>query len=121
MRTRYFLAAVLLTFPIWILEACAMWSVCRAIGVALDLTAMLSLLGGASLSTLVPTAPGYVGSYQMAFVVILGQFGVGATSAIVGATAVQVYLIGTYTVVGLAILAVTSIASAVTTARRRAL
>ena len=111
-RTRHFLVAVLLTLPIWIVEARAMWSVCRAIGVTLDLTAMLSLLGGASLSTLVPTAPGYVGSYQMAFVIILGQFGVGATSAIVGAMAVHVYLIGTYTLVGLAILAVSSIASA---------
>ena len=117
-RTRHFLVAVLLTFPIWILEACAMWSVCCAIGVTLDLTAMLSLLGGASLSTLVPTAPGYVGSYQIAFVVILGQFGVGPTLAIVGATAVQVYLIGTLTLVGLAILAVDSVASAVKAARR---
>lgn len=110
-RTRYFLFAILLTLPIWVVEARAMWSVCRAVGIHLDLTAMLALLGGASLSTLVPTAPGYVGSYQMAFVVILGQFGIGATAAIVGATAVQLYLIGTYTLVGLAILAVSSIAA----------
>lgn len=118
-RTRYFLLAVLWTLPIWLVEACAMWSVCRAVGADLDLTGMLSLLGGASLSTLVPTAPGYVGSYQMAFVVILGQFGIDATSAIVASTAVQIYLIGTLTLVGLAILAISSLMSAIESARRR--
>ncbi|MCF8532082.1 MAG: flippase-like domain-containing protein [Reyranella sp.] len=108
-RTRHFLFAVLLTLPIWVVEARAMWSVCRAVGVNLDLAGMLSLLGGASLSTLVPTAPGYVGSYQAAFVVILGQFGVTATSALVAATAVQVYLIGSFTLLGLAIMAIAAL------------
>ncbi len=61
------------------------------------------------LSTLVPTAPGYVGSYQAAFVVILGQFGVTATSALVAATAVQVYLIGSFTLLGLAIMAIAAL------------
>jgi uncharacterized protein (TIRG00374 family) len=110
-RTRHFLFAVLLTLPIWAVEARAMWSVCRAVAVDLDLSGILSLLGGASLSTLVPTAPGYVGSYQMAFVIILGQFGVGATSAIVAATGVQIYLIGSFTLVGLAIMAIASLVS----------
>lgn len=117
-RTRHFLVAVLMTLPIWVVEARAMWSVCRAVGVDLGLSGMLSLLGGASLSTLVPTAPGYVGSYQMAFVVILGQYGISPTSAIVAGTAIQVYLIGTYTVVGLAVMAIASLASTIRPARR---
>lgn len=117
-HTRHFPAAVLLTLPIWLVEACAMWSVCRAVGVDLDLAGMLSLLGGASLSTLVPTAPGYVGSYQMAFVVILGQFGADATPAIVAATAVQIYLIGSFTLVGLATMAIASLFSVLKSAKR---
>jgi glycosyltransferase 2 family protein len=117
-RTRHFLFAVLLTLPIWLVEGRAMWSVCRAVGVDLDLAGALSLLGGASLSTLVPTAPGYVGSYQMAFVVILGQFDVGATSAVVAATAVQIYLIGSFTVIGLATMAVAPLISTFTAAKR---
>lgn len=117
-QTRHFPAAILLTLPIWLVEACAMWSVCRAVGVDLGLAGMLSLLGGASLSTLVPTAPGYVGSYQMAFVVILGQFGAGATPAIVAATAVQVYLIGSFTLVGLAILVIAALVSLLRSAGR---
>ena len=117
-RTRHFPFAILLTLPIWLVEACAMWTVCHAVGVDLELTGMLSLLGGASLSTLVPTAPGYIGSYQMAFVVILGQFGVGATSAIVAATAMQIYLIGSFTLVGLAVLAIASLVSTIRSAKR---
>lgn len=116
-RTRHFLVAAVLTLPIWALEARALWEVCRSIGINLNLSGILALMGGACLSTLVPTAPGYVGSYQMAFVVILGQFGAGATAAVVAATAVQVYLIGTYTLVGLAILGITTVASAASTRR----
>jgi hypothetical protein len=86
-----------------------MWEVCRSIDITLGLAGILALMGGACLSTLMPTAPGYVGSYQIAFVIVLGQFGIHSTSAVVAATAMQVYLIGTYTLVGLAILAVTSL------------
>jgi len=111
-RTRNFFVALLFTVPIWALELGAMWHVCQAMGVSPGWAGMLTLMGGASLSTLMPTAPGYVGSYQIAFVIILGQFGVTSTSAIVASTAIQIYLIGTYTLAGLAILAVTSALSA---------
>lgn len=111
-RTRHFFFALLFTVPIWALELGAMWHVCQAVGVSPGLAGMLTLMGGASLSTLMPTAPGYVGSYQIAFVIILGQFGVTSTSAIVASTAIQIYLIGTYTLAGLAILALTSALSA---------
>lgn len=117
-RTRHFFYAVLFTLPIWTLEARAMWEVCQAVGISLGLAGILVLMGGASLSTLMPTAPGYVGSYQIAFVVVLGQFGVNATEAVVAATAIQVYLIGTYTLVGLAILALTTAMAAMPGGRR---
>ncbi|CAN0323114.1 unnamed protein product, partial [Phaeothamnion confervicola] len=100
-RTPRFLLIVLGTLPIWAVEICSIWSICGAVGLELNLAGMLSLMGGASLSTLLPTAPGYVGSYQFAFVLILGQFGVGATTAIVAATTVQIYVIGGYTLIGL--------------------
>ncbi len=100
------------TLPIWAVEICSVWSICGAVGVKLSLAGMLSLMGGASLSTLLPTAPGYVGSYQFAFVLILGQFGIGATAAIVAATTVQIYLIGGYTLIGLATWAIASLLAA---------
>ena len=112
LRTRNFVVSVLLTLPIWTIEALAMWEVCQSIDISLGIAGIMSLMGGACLSTLMPTAPGYLGSYQMAFVIVLGQFGVGTTSAVVAATAVQVYLIGTYTLVGLAIISITALSAA---------
>lgn len=111
-RTPRFALIVLGTLPIWTVEISAVWWICEAVGVVLSPAGMLSLMGGASLSTLLPTAPGYVGSYQFAFVLILGQFGVGATSAIVAATTVQIYLIGGYTLIGLATWAISSLLGA---------
>ena len=111
-RTPRFALIVLGTLPIWAVEICSIWSICGAVGVDLKLAGMLALMGGASLSTLLPTAPGYVGSYQFAFVLILGQFGIGATAAIVAATTVQIYLIGGYTLIGLATWAISSLPAA---------
>lgn len=111
-RTRHFLIAVLATVPIWTLETGALLSICRAVGIDLGAAGTLSLVGGASLSTLFPTAPGYVGSYQFAYLLILGQFGIKATSAVAAATVVQVYLIGGFTLIGLATWAISSLVPA---------
>jgi uncharacterized protein (TIRG00374 family) len=100
-RTRRFLAAIALSIPIWFAEILSMYSICRAVDLALPPTALMVLLGAASLSTLFPTAPGFVGSYQFAFVIVLGNFGVSDTLAVVAATGVQVYLMAFYAVVGM--------------------
>jgi uncharacterized protein (TIRG00374 family) len=104
LRTRRFAAAAALTIPIWLVEMWAVWSICRAVHVDLGLTALLCLMGGASLSTLLPTAPGFIGSYQYAYVLILAGFGVDATSAVIAATTAQLFLIASYTVIGFLIL-----------------
>jgi uncharacterized protein (TIRG00374 family) len=102
-RTRYFAVALWLTVPIWVLEALSVYSVCRAVGLSLGPVPLMVLLGGASLSTLFPTAPGFIGSYQFAFVVILGSFGISDTLAVVAATSVQLFLMGLYAIVGLVV------------------
>ena len=100
LRTRRFVAAAAITIPIWTIETYAVWSICRAVHVDLGLTGMLCLMSGASLSTLLPTAPGFVGSYQYAYVLVLAEFGIGATSAVVAATTAQLFLIVSYTLIG---------------------
>lgn len=105
LRTGRFAAAAASTVPIWIIETTGVWSICRAAGVDLSPFRMMYLMGMASLSTLVPTAPGYAGSYQLAYVVVLAEFGIGASAAIAAATAVQIYLIGGFAVLGLLTLA----------------
>ena len=58
------------------------------------------LLGLASLSTLVPTAPGYLGTYQLVFGHVFQLFGYSQTIGIIAATAVQVFCFGTVTILG---------------------
>jgi uncharacterized protein (TIRG00374 family) len=95
--------ALILTFPIWALEAAAMFAICRAVGLRLLPDQLMVLLGGASLSTLFPSAPGFLGSYQFGYLAVLRNFSVPDTLSLVSATAVQIYLMGTYAVVGLAL------------------
>ncbi len=100
-RTRRFVQATVLTIPVWIVEAASVFSICRAVGLSLTPAALMLLIGAASLSTLFPTAPGFAGSYQFAFVVVLRNFAVPDTLALVAATGVQVYLMGFYAILGL--------------------
>jgi uncharacterized protein (TIRG00374 family) len=109
LRTRRFAAAAATTVPIWAIETLAVWSLCRSAGVDLAPASMMCLMGVAALSTLVPTAPAYAGSYQFAYVVVLAQFGIGATAAVAAASVVQIYLMGGFTVLGLLTLATSTV------------
>jgi glycosyltransferase 2 family protein len=100
-QTRQFAIVLALTIPVWVLEASSVFSICRAISLTLTPVPLMVLLGGASLSTLFPTAPGFVGSYQFAFVLVLSNFDVPETLALVAATSVQLYLMGFYSIWGL--------------------
>jgi uncharacterized membrane protein YbhN (UPF0104 family) len=58
------------------------------------------LLGLASLSTLVPTAPGYIGTYQLVFGHVFGIFGYSEAIGFIAAIAVQIFCFGTVTILG---------------------
>jgi glycosyltransferase 2 family protein len=99
--TTRFILVIAITVPIWCLEAASMWSICRSVGLEPTVISLLTLLGAASLSTLFPTAPGFVGSYQVAFVLVLRMFQVSDTLSLVAATAVQLFIMGIYCLLGL--------------------
>lgn len=101
-----FVVAALLTLPIWTIEATALWAICRSVQVELGVIDTAFLMGGAALSTLLPTAPGFLGSYQYAFVLLLAGLGVGATTAVIAATMAQIFLIGLYVLVGFLVLGI---------------
>ncbi|MBV8408916.1 MAG: flippase-like domain-containing protein [Alphaproteobacteria bacterium] len=111
LQSRRFLAALAMTLPIWAIETAAIWSICRAAQVELGFAALLCLMGGISLSTVLPTAPGFVGSYQYAWVLIFGQLGLDAATALVAATTSQIFLIGTYAIAGLLLFALSLLAA----------
>ena len=58
------------------------------------------LLGLASLSTLVPTAPGHVGTFQLVFAHVFQMFGHQQATGFIAATAVQIFCFGTVTIIG---------------------
>jgi glycosyltransferase 2 family protein len=98
------LAVGMLTVMIWIGEACALGLVFRATGILLTGGQTASLMGSASLSTLIPTAPAYLGSYQYVFVVAMRAFARPESAGIVAATVIQAVFYGSVTLSGLSLL-----------------
>jgi uncharacterized membrane protein YbhN (UPF0104 family) len=73
------LLVLVLTAIVYANEAGALWAVCRALELNLGLPELLVLVGVSALSTLVPSAPGFVGTFQMAFVLTFASRAVLAT------------------------------------------
>ena len=90
-----------LSLIVWLLEGIAQWSVLKAIGLSLNWQQMLSVIGLVNLSTLIPSAPGFVGTYQYAYAVAVGLFGYQSAQGVAAATAAQVFLLGSLTLVGI--------------------
>jgi hypothetical protein len=78
-----------------------LWSVLKAVDISLGWQEMLSVVGVASLSTLIPSAPGFVGTYQYAYAFTVSLFGYEPARGVAAATAVQIFLLGSVTLVGL--------------------
>jgi uncharacterized membrane protein YbhN (UPF0104 family) len=84
----------LLSALVWLMEMTALVAVLRCVAVTLDPPQLMILTGVTALSTLVPTAPGYVGTYQYVFSLTMTAFGLAALVGVVAATIVQVALYG---------------------------
>ncbi len=93
--------AVNLSLIVWLLEGIMLWSVLKAVDISLGWQEMMSVVGVASLSTLIPSAPGFVGTYQYAFAFTVSLFGYEPARGVAAATAVQIFLLGSVTLVGL--------------------
>ena len=95
--------AVRLSLIVWLLEGMAHWAVLRAIGVFLNWQQMLSVVGVVNLCTLIPSAPGFVGTYQYAYAFTVSLFDYKPAQGVAAATVAQVFLLGSVTLVGLGI------------------
>jgi uncharacterized protein (TIRG00374 family) len=91
---------VFCSIGLWALEALALGVLVRSLGVSLSPPENLMLLGLAALSTVVPTAPGYLGTYQLVYGHVFQMFGYSQTIGIIAATTVQVFCFGTVTILG---------------------
>jgi uncharacterized membrane protein YbhN (UPF0104 family) len=74
-------------------DALSLWFLVKAVGLTLGFTDTLVLLGAASLSTLVPTGPAFLGTLQLAYALAV-EFAGGARSlGIAAATLAQLCLL----------------------------
>lgn len=97
--------AVLFSAAVWGAEALTLEGVFRAFALDLPLHEILLVMGASSLSTLMPTAPGYLGSFQLVFALTLGALGHAGALGVAAASIIQVLCFGSVSVVGLALLA----------------
>jgi hypothetical protein len=100
-----FVIAVGATIVIAALETAALCAVLLALDVPVTPGLALLIVGAASLSAFLPSAPGFVGTYQYAFMLAVMQFGIDGALGVAAATLVQVVLFGPVAVGALAILA----------------
>lgn len=103
-RGRRFLAAGALTVPIYLAEILAVAAVLAALGIEVDWATLWALVGISSLSTLIPTAPAYVGSMQLAYIIALQTVGVASSSAIAAAAVFQAILLAPVSLVGIVLM-----------------
>jgi glycosyltransferase 2 family protein len=96
--------AILLTVPVWAADSSSVWFVLNAVHVSLQLQPLMMTVGIVSLSTLLPTAPGFIGTYQLAFVIAVTSFGFSKVQGFAAATTSQVFILGTHCVIGIALM-----------------
>lgn len=110
LNRRSMLVTIAFSLAIWTFEALALWCMFHAAAVKLSASQTLLVMGAASLSTLVPTAPGYIGTYQLVFVLAMGALGYSDMAGIVASTSIQVVLFGSVTLIGISLLVARSLA-----------
>lgn len=81
----------LCSFATWIVEASVYWFVLQAFDFSVTFWVLMLLIGVANLTTILPSTPGYVGTFHGVVVIILTAFDVAGEQA--GAYAITVHLV----------------------------
>jgi uncharacterized protein (TIRG00374 family) len=89
-RMRTMSAAVVLTVVAWSCTVIAFTAAAQAVGVQPTLAQAALLASGTNLSTAIPSAPGYVGTFELAAVTIAASIGIARESALAIAVLVHV-------------------------------
>lgn len=99
-----YLEAGAYTVLIWAIEAAAIALVLKSFQVSVTPGGFVLVYALAALATILPSGPGYIGSYQYAFVLSLGAAAVSQETALAVSVAAQIAFFGSVTVIGLALL-----------------
>lgn len=104
-RGKQMIEASGLSIAIWALELATLWLVVDALGVSLSVGVALVLLGAVNLSTLIPTAPGFAGSYQASYVFIFIAMGLDPNVGVAASIVFIGYIVGPFVLLGLLVAA----------------
>jgi len=95
---------ILCSIGIVILEVIMLTCVARAFAAALSIPQVVVMLVLGSLSTLIPTAPGFLGTLQFVFAQVFAWFGYPESMGVVVSTTMQVFCFGGVTILGVLVL-----------------
>jgi glycosyltransferase 2 family protein len=93
LRTWRTLEVIWFTLIIYVPDALSLWFLVKAVGMTLGFSDMLVLLGAASLSTLVPSGPAFLGTLQFAYALAVEFAGGARALGIAAATLAQLCLL----------------------------
>lgn len=93
-RRPHLLVAAVVSVAAWLIDAVSMWLVATSIGVAIDYPAAMLITGIGTLGTAIPSAPGYVGTYELTVAGIAGIVGVPPAPALAMAVLMHVITLG---------------------------
>ena len=94
------IAIIVTTFLVWCFEALSLYFVFLSLGIDINFGGVALVLFAVSLSTLIPSAPGYVGTFQLAFVVALSFLGIESALAVSASILHQLFNVGVFSVLG---------------------
>lgn len=108
-RPRAIGLALLLSALAWVLDASIYWLVGRSVGVELTPFGAMLVATVTVLSTAVPAAPGYVGTFELAAVAAAGVLGVDPTTALAFAVVAHAVAVLPIAIAGAVALAVVGV------------
>jgi len=104
LRTWRTLEVIGITVIIYVPDALTLWFLVKAVGLTLGFSDTLVLLGAASLSTLVPSGPAFLGTLQFAYALAVEFAGGAPALGIAAATLAQLCLLLPLAVIAAAII-----------------
>lgn len=79
---RNFISVVFLSLIVWCLEAVVYWFVGESLGLGLSVPAILLCLAVVNFGLIIPSSPGFVGTFEYACIISLGAFSIVQNAAL---------------------------------------
>ncbi len=99
-RGKHFLAASLMTVGVWTLETIIIYICFMAFDIELGMGAAMVTLALLTAGSLLPSAPGFIGTYQLFIVSALSLYGIDETNSFAMSVFLNIYVMSLTTILG---------------------